>query len=482
MREENSNQRPVVKEQTQNWQQIIWREWRNCEDEEYAQHLFNLAANEPMGWKNQLLIALLGVWFGAQAGFLLDMLPVLPMTPLLTWVGVVGGGLGGVWLGRRKPMRWWLAALTPNNIFPGLAWPYKFMFLALILFIGLYFQILFGLLLGFSSGLFLGLVLGLLSWPFLGLVSLISFQGQLLTGTDLMMGWASAGVGIGIGVLLGVRPNPKLDYQYRFLCFWWKEPPLITELSHAVQRACQSYPQAGGAWQSLQDYLKTLPAPQHSPETYLAMLAESNWQKRFMGRQALIMLGGEAVKTLQFLAQDPASSLHQTALWLLRDIERETQKQLNALSVCRRCWLRCQEYMVPITPDLSFLYWGCRGCCQSRDIAQSEVMIAVLDEEIKQEWSQKDGHLRVNWLARRSLFDFERVEIIQATDEEVERFVVQVGNDTDVFRQQRYSQMLCQLAPECHLSENTLRILERTFGQVEQSQPMTGEPDAHLIR
>jgi hypothetical protein len=29
------------------------------------------------------------------------------------------------------------------------------------------------------------------------------------------------------------------------------------------------------------------------------------------------------------------------------------------------------------------------------------------------------------------LFDFDRVEIQQATDEEVERFAVQVGNDTD---------------------------------------------------
>ena len=78
----------------------------------------------------------------------------------------------------------------------------------------------------------------------------------------------------------------------------------------------------------------------------------------------------------------------------------------------------------------------------------------------------QDGVLYVNWLQHRSLFDFDRVEIIQATDEEIERFVVQVGNDTDLVRQIRYPQMRCQVSPDCHLSENTLRVLRTRFGEV----------------
>jgi hypothetical protein len=69
---------------------------------------------------------------------------------------------------------------------------------------------------------------------------------------------------------------------------------------------------------------------------------------------------------------------------------------------------------------------------------------------------------------RQQLFDFDRVEIIQATDEEVERFAMQVGNDTDPVRQPRYAQMHCLIAPDCRLSENSLRILRNFFGEVER--------------
>jgi hypothetical protein len=93
----------------------------------------------------------------------------------------------------------------------------------------------------------------------------------------------------------------------------------------------------------------------------------------------------------------------------------------------------------------------------------------VLDDRWSEVWQHQDGLLRVNWLICRKLFDFDRVEVIQATDEDVERFVVQVGNDTDVLRQTRYPQIQCLIGPACRLSENSLRILERTFGRVESA-------------
>jgi hypothetical protein len=83
---------------------------------------------------------------------------------------------------------------------------------------------------------------------------------------------------------------------------------------------------------------------------------------------------------------------------------------------------------------------------------------------------EQNETLRVNWFQHGRLFDFDRVEIIQASYEEVERFAVQVGNDTDPFRQPRYRQMEYTIAPECQLAENTRRILASTFGQVE-SEP-----------
>ena len=57
--------------------------------------------------------------------------------------------------------------------------------------------------------------------------------------------------------------------------------------------------------------------------------------------------------------------------------------------------------------------------------------------------------------------------IVQASDEDVERFAVQIGNDTDGIRKPIYKDIRCTISPGCKLSENTLRILRRMIGQVE---------------
>jgi NADH-quinone oxidoreductase subunit J len=98
-------------------------------------------------------------------------------------------------------------------------------------------------------------------------------------------------------------------------------------------------------------------------------------------------------------------------------------------------------------------------------------IVAVLDAG----WSEEAQRLhkdllRVNWLRRQTLFDFDRVEIVQATDEDVEQFMSQIDNDTDSWRRSRYRQMPCLLAPQVDLSENTLRILRSVFGEVKTAQ------------
>ena len=94
-------------------------------------------------------------------------------------------------------------------------------------------------------------------------------------------------------------------------------------------------------------------------------------------------------------------------------------------------------------------------------------VVAVLDHT----WTGdsvrgEDNALRVNWLQRAEPFDFDRVEIIRATDQEVEDFVVAVKNDTDEWRTIQYPQSICYLAPEVELSENTQRLLRDTFADV----------------
>jgi hypothetical protein len=96
--------------------------------------------------------------------------------------------------------------------------------------------------------------------------------------------------------------------------------------------------------------------------------------------------------------------------------------------------------------------------------------VAVLDAGWSETHRLQNGLLRVNWLAQQRLFDFDRVEIIQATDEDVERFAMQVGNDTDPVRQTRYAHIPCLIAPDCRLSENSLRILRNFFWQVKRQE------------
>ncbi len=96
-------------------------------------------------------------------------------------------------------------------------------------------------------------------------------------------------------------------------------------------------------------------------------------------------------------------------------------------------------------------------------------VVAVLDSEWAAEKSHQeaDDVLRINWLQRKKMFDFDRIEIVNATDEEVERFTMEVGNDPDEWRRSGYRQMRCLIRPDCELSKNTIQLLRSTFGEVQ---------------
>lgn len=94
-------------------------------------------------------------------------------------------------------------------------------------------------------------------------------------------------------------------------------------------------------------------------------------------------------------------------------------------------------------------------------------VVAVLDAGWAEEAQRQHSDLlRVNWLKRQSLFDFDWIEIVQATDEDVQRFIAQVDNDTDNWRLAHYRQMRCLIGPDCELSEDTIRTLRTMFGEV----------------
>ncbi len=74
--------------------------------------------------------------------------------------------------------------------------------------------------------------------------------------------------------------------------------------------------------------------------------------------------------------------------------------------------------------------------------------------------------IQINWLHYQQLFDFDQVKLINATDQDVEAFAIQAGNDVDMLRKRKIARMTCMISPSCVLQENTLRILKHIFGNV----------------
>ena len=178
-------------------------------------------------------------------------------------------------------------------------------------------------------------------------------------------------------------------------------------------------------------------------------------------------LGGEAIVSLKQVATDKTHRLSTLAGQWIEDIARQTQRLQNQSSqlVCQLCMVHCIAHRVELSRLNDVSFFGCRECFQSQDFYVVDHIVAVLDT-LMGDASQNGNTLRVNWLNHGTLFDFDSVEIINATDENVERFAVQVGNDTFPARVTRYKQMKCMISSTCHLSENTLRILNKTFGHV----------------
>jgi hypothetical protein len=241
-------------------------------------------------------------------------------------------------------------------------------------------------------------------------------------------------------------------------------------LETALQKACTLSPAARGIWTEPLHRVEEKEISPASPASLISRLSAPDWVERFAVRQALAKRGGEAAAPLVAIRQSDGD-LQTLAVWLLKSIAEETTSRLKKRAsslLCSHHLVHPHSHKVRLSWRSVISYYGCRACGQSREFLEwSGKVTAMLDAGMAHEQVEDGGVLRVNWSVRQSLFDFDEVEILRATDEDVERFAVQVGNDTDKVRQRRYKKMHCVIAPGCQLSENTLRILRSRFGRVE---------------
>ena len=187
-----------------------------------------------------------------------------------------------------------------------------------------------------------------------------------------------------------------------------------------------------------------------------------------MAYPLVVALGGEMVPELETMIIQYRSLAH-VALQLLADIGQETTDRLSNPAnrlLCRACLVYCHSHQA-VLPWGAMTYYGCRSCRQSRhflDMTNRQVM-ALLDHASRDEIHETDEYIQINWFTRHQWFDFDAVVIQNATDEDVERFAIEVGNDTDPIRSANYKQITCRISPSCHLSENSLRVLRHIFGK-----------------
>jgi len=183
----------------------------------------------------------------------------------------------------------------------------------------------------------------------------------------------------------------------------------------------------------------------------------------------ILQMGSEVILHLREIVEIATNAnMRTTSQELIRGIATKNRQELGAQVarlLCPHCLTRFRAYEAELSWLEKVTYHGCRSCGQSRKQLSGQV-VAVLDERMAREVFEQRGVLYLNWLARRNLFDFDAVTIAQASDEMVERFAVQVGNDTDPTRRPRYNHMPCRVSAKANLSENTVRILHRTFGAV----------------
>jgi hypothetical protein len=188
------------------------------------------------------------------------------------------------------------------------------------------------------------------------------------------------------------------------------------------------------------------------------------------GYTQIVAIGSEAIPVLITLA-DQQEWLRDILMGSVESIGRETTRRLKANAsqfVCPSCVVYCSSHYVSTHWWRKTTYYGCRNCGQSNRFWEiNGEIVAVLDNESTLTEAEENDKLYVNWFKRRELFDFSEVVIAHASDEDVERFAVKIGNDTDPFRHWKYKDMTCTVSPQNVLSKNTMRILQKTFGQVE---------------
>ena len=251
----------------------------------------------------------------------------------------------------------------------------------------------------------------------------------------------------------------------------WPGRPSLLEIEAAIRQGCLAHPRRAKPWRKLLKRLTNLRQNPPPIPKLVRDLQQGHWTRRFLARHILGAIGGEAIPHLVEIAQSDQSALQETSLWLLRNIKEETTRRISPQAgdtLCTDCLVSCVEHSVRGAVGKRMTFFGCRNCRQSRRLVDPSIqVVAVLDSGWEPLRARVDGTLWVNVLRATPLIEFDGVKLLQATDQQIESFAMQIRNDTDSIRQAHYQRAVCTVGAGLQLSENSRRLLSATFGRVD---------------
>ena len=111
-------------------------------------------------------------------------------------------------------------------------------------------------------------------------------------------------------------------------------------------------------------------------------------------------------------------------------------------------------------------YLGCRICKQTHTSTKAPKLIAILDNYELPQTHEEGSPYRVNWLKHRTRMDFDAVEIGDCTEDAITEFCIDMGNETDAYRTQKYKSVLCIIKSGITLSTKSMNLLRNRFNKV----------------
>jgi len=441
--------------------EVILGEWAHCEDEELARRLFpfiqamhpgrrmvvtalglSIMAGVGAGATGMLLLLLLlgvlGMVFSAVAGAGVEIELAGPVFTVVLPLWILGATVYIVW--RTIPFR---RATLASWMRSGFGHLWRAWWPVLI-----------------ASILMWGVVLLIRLLP----VHRMGYDPQQATAFAVLLQLIMLGY---LGWVGGTQHRGEMLVDRAII--WWARRPDPLMLEGALRERCAASADAAGPWPELLEkrlmiYLQIPPALE---QVLRDDLLGGSWEKRFYAVQYLTRRGGAIMEPLAGAAA--TGKYARLARWLMRCIGRETAERLAGRTedvLCPACLCHPAPHRVRVARRRPVTYYGCRCCGQSETFRDYRPVVAVIGARMSERLADAEGEIRVNWLVWNRLFDCDRVEIVHATDYDVERFCIMVGNDTDARRISRYRRMAVTVAAACDLSENTLRILRSRFGRV----------------